>query len=152
MKNFLIYGSYGYTGSLIAKHAIDRGLQPILAGRDAQKLTKQAKELNLPHAALDLAETEKLKKLLQEVDLVLHCAGPFGVTYKAMADACLQTSTHYLDIGGGTPELEAVAALDEKAKAARIMMMPGAGFDVVPSDWYRAAQRVPASKISTGEA
>jgi len=134
MKKFLIYGSYGYTGSLIAKHAVSLGLQPILAGRDAQKLTKQAEELNLPHAALDLAETEKLKKRLHEVDVVLHCAGPFGVTYKAMADACLQTGTHYIDIGGGTPEIEAVAALDEAAKAAQITMMPAAGFDVVPSD------------------
>ncbi|MBT3187666.1 MAG: NAD(P)H-binding protein [Anaerolineae bacterium] len=134
MTNFLIYGSYGYTGSLIAKLALKRGHHPILAGRDAKKLAAQAHALGLPSLAFDLSETEKLDSALHDVDVVLHCAGPFGYTYKVVADACLRTGTHYLDIGGGIPELEAVAALDSDAKSAGIMMMPGAGFDVVPSD------------------
>jgi len=134
MSNFLIYGSYGYTGSLIAKLAVQRGHQPLLAGRNDKKLEAQAAALGLPSFAFDLSETEKLDSTLRDVDVVLHCAGPFGYTYKAMTDACLRTGTHYLDIGGGTPELEAVAALDADAKSAGIMMMPGAGFDVVPSD------------------
>ncbi|MBT3336523.1 MAG: NAD(P)H-binding protein [Anaerolineae bacterium] len=134
MSKFLIYGAYGYTGSLIAKLAVKRGHQPILAGRDSKKLAAQSAALGLPSLAFDLSETEKLDSALHDVDVVLHCAGPFGYTYKAMTDACLRTNTHYLDIGGGIPELEAVAALDTDAKAANIMMLPGAGFDVVPSD------------------
>mgnify|MGYP002640524400 CR=1 FL=1 len=134
MSKFLIYGSYGYTGTLIAALAVKRGHQPILAGRDEKKLAAQAATLGLPSLAFDLSETERLDSVLRDVDVVLHCAGPFGYTYKAMTDACLCTGTHYLDIGGGTPELEAVAMLDSAAKSAGIMMMPGAGFDVVPSD------------------
>ncbi|NQU31076.1 MAG: saccharopine dehydrogenase NADP-binding domain-containing protein, partial [Anaerolineae bacterium] len=134
MSKFLIYGSYGYTGSLIAKLALERGHQPLLTGRNKKKLSAQAAALGLPSLAFDLSETEKLDSVLRDVDVVLHCAGPFGYTYKAMTEACLRTGTHYLDIGGGTPELEAVAALDADAKSAGIMMMPGAGFDVVPSD------------------
>ena len=134
MTTFLIYGSYGYTGRLITKRAIERGHRPILAGRDEKKLAKQNVDLGFRTLAFDLSETEKLDSLLRDVDVVLHCAGPFGYTYKAMTEACLRTKTHYLDIGGGIPELEAVAALDEEAKSAEIMMMPGAGFDVVPSD------------------
>ena len=134
MSKFLIYGLYGYTGSLIAKLALERGHQPLLTGRNKKKLSDQAAALGLPSLAFDLSETEILDSVLCDVDVVLHCAGPFGFTYKAMTDACLRTSTHYLDIGGGTPELEAVAALDADAKSAGIMMMPGAGFDVVPSD------------------
>ena len=134
MAKVLIYGSYGYTGNLIAQLAAKKGLDAILAGRDAQKLAKQSAELGLPSSAFDLSETEKLDAALRSVDVVLHCAGPFGYTYKAMTDACLRTSTHYLDIGGGIPELEAVAALDVDAKSAGIMLTPGAGFDVVPSD------------------
>jgi hypothetical protein len=30
---FLLYGSYGYTGRLIAARALERGLRPVLAGR-----------------------------------------------------------------------------------------------------------------------
>lgn len=134
MAKVLIYGSYGYTGNLIAQLAAQKGLDAILSGRDAQKLAKQSAELGLPSSAFDLSETEKLDAALRDVDVLLHCAGPFGYTYKAMTDACLRTGTHYLDIGGGIPELEAVAALDEDAKTAGIMLTPGAGFDVVPSD------------------
>ena len=134
MAKILIYGSYGYTGNLIAQLAAKKGLDAILAGRNAQKLAKQSDKLGLPSCAFDLSETEKLDAALRDVDVVLHCAGPFGYTYKAMTDACLRTGTHYLDIGGGIPELEAVAALDADAKSAGIMMTPGAGFDVVPSD------------------
>ncbi len=134
MAKILIYGSYGYTGNLIAQLAAKKGLDAILSGRDAQKLAKQSVDLGLPSSAFDLSETEKLDAALHDVDVVLHCAGPFGYTYKAMTEACLRTGTHYLDIGGGIPELEAVAALDADAKSAGIMMTPGAGFDVVPSD------------------
>ncbi|MCP4141714.1 MAG: NAD(P)H-binding protein [Chloroflexi bacterium] len=134
MTTFLIYGSYGYTGKLITKLAVERGHRPILAGRDAKKLAAQNADLGLPAFEIDLSESENLDSLLNDVGVVLHCAGPFGYTYKAMTEACLRTGTHYLDIGGGIPELEAVAALDTEAKSAKIMMMPAAGFDVVPSD------------------
>ena len=134
MTTFLIYGSYGYTGKLITKLAVERGHRPILAGRDEKKLTEQNQNLDLPAFTFDLSESENLDAILNDIDVVLHCAGPFGYTYKAMTEACLRTGTHYLDIGGGIPELEAVAALDADAKSAGIMMIPGAGFDVVPSD------------------
>ncbi len=33
--SFLLYGAYGYTGRLIAEMAVERGLRPVLAGRNA---------------------------------------------------------------------------------------------------------------------
>ena len=30
-NSFLLYGSYGYTGNLIAEHAVAQGLRPLLA-------------------------------------------------------------------------------------------------------------------------
>jgi short subunit dehydrogenase-like uncharacterized protein len=51
-----------------------------------------------------------------------------------MAEACLRTSTHYLDITGEVGVLEALAARDAEARAARVMLLPGCGFEVVPSD------------------
>ena len=35
MSNFLIYGANGYTGELITRYAVERGLRPVLAGRNA---------------------------------------------------------------------------------------------------------------------
>jgi short subunit dehydrogenase-like uncharacterized protein len=75
-----------------------------------------------------------LDAALSEVEFVLHCAGPFSLTSEKMVEACLRTKRHYLDITGEISVFEAMAARDEAAKEAGIMIMPGVGFDVVPSD------------------
>lgn len=134
MKTFLIYGSYGYTGQLIADLAVQKGLKPILAGRDEQRVRAQAESLNLEYRAFSLNDTPALYSALQDVEGVLHCAGPFVHTFRQMAEACLATRRHYLDISGEIAGFEALAQLDEDAKRAGIMLLPGAGFDVVPTD------------------
>jgi short subunit dehydrogenase-like uncharacterized protein len=51
-----------------------------------------------------------------------------------MAEACLGTGTDYLDITGEVAVFESLAARDAQAKAANVMLLPGVGFDVVPTD------------------
>jgi short subunit dehydrogenase-like uncharacterized protein len=51
-----------------------------------------------------------------------------------MADLCVETQTHYTDITGEHQVFEMLAAYDAKAKKAGITILPGTGFDVVPSD------------------
>lgn len=131
---FLIYGAYGYTGKLISRLAKDKGLKPILAGRDEIKTKDLADNLGFEYRSFDLSESEKFEAALNEVDLVLHCAGPFSSTAKVMMQACLSTQTHYLDITGEIEVFELGASFDQKAKDAGILIMPGVGFDVVPSD------------------
>jgi short subunit dehydrogenase-like uncharacterized protein len=147
MANFLIYGSYGYTGQLIVDHALREGLHPILAGRNKKKLIAQAEQCHLGHRAFALQETEILDSVLQGVEAVLHCAGPFGQTFRPMAEACLRTKRHYVDISGDLLGFEALAAMDDQAKQAGIMLLPGAGFDVVPSDCLAAhlKRRLPSA-------
>jgi short subunit dehydrogenase-like uncharacterized protein len=147
MKNFLIYGSYGYTGQLIVELAVKEGLRPILAGRDEKKLRAQAGKYKLEYRAFALSETAKLDSALLEVDAVLHCAGPFVLTFKQMAEACLRTKRHYVDISGEIPGFEALAAMTDQAKQAGIMLLPGGGFDVVPTDCLAAhlKQRLPSA-------
>ena len=134
MKNFLIYGSYGYTGELIVELATKEGMSPILAGRDEKKLREQAEKYNLEYRAFYLDETEKLDSALLEVDAALHCAGPFVLTYLQMAEACIRTKRHYVDISGEIEGFEELARMSDAAKHAGIMLLPGGGFDVVPSD------------------
>jgi len=134
VKTFLIYGSYGYTGQLITDLAVQRGLNPILAGRDEKKVRAQAELVDLEYRAFSLEDTSALYSVLSEVEGVLHCAGPFVHTFRRMAEACLVTRRHYLDISGEIPGFEALAQMDEDAKRAEVMLLPGAGFDVVPTD------------------
>ncbi|MEO7658429.1 MAG: saccharopine dehydrogenase NADP-binding domain-containing protein [Pyrinomonadaceae bacterium] len=133
-KTFLIYGANGYTGELITRMAAERGLKPILAGRNAIQIEELAKKHHLEYRVFALDETARLDAALQEVDMVLHCAGPFSITSRPMVEACLRNKKHYTDITGEISVFEACAAMDKKAQEAGIMIMPGVGFDVVPSD------------------
>jgi short subunit dehydrogenase-like uncharacterized protein len=134
MKKILVYGSYGYTGQLIVEQAIKAGLQLILAGRDENQLRAQAEKHKLEYRAFTLDNTAALDSALQEADAVLHCAGPFVLTFRQMAEACIRNKKHYVDISGEIEGFEALAAMDEDAKRAGVMLLPGGGFDVVPSD------------------
>jgi short subunit dehydrogenase-like uncharacterized protein len=133
-ETFLIYGANGYTGELITRYALQRGLKPILAGRNAIEIEALAKKHHLEYRVFSLDETERLDAALKEVEMVLHCAGPFSLTSRPMVEACLRNKRHYTDITGEIAVFEACAARDKQAKDAGVMLMPGVGFDVVPSD------------------
>ncbi|MCJ2070411.1 saccharopine dehydrogenase NADP-binding domain-containing protein [Methylobacterium sp. J-030] len=155
MSTILIYGATGYTGTLLAEHAIAQGLRPILAGRDPDKLRPLAGRLNLESRAAGLDKPERLRAALAGVAAVIHAAGPFSKTARPMAEACLAAGAHYVDITGEISVLEALAARDAEAKAAGIVLLPAAGFDVVPSDCLAAhtARRLPGAthlRISIG--
>ncbi len=134
-NEFLLYGANGYTGRLIARFANLYGLTPILAGRSPEPLVEMAKELDLPFKVIELDDEKSLTAALNEVNVVLHAAGPFEYTAKKMALACLNTGTHYLDINGAIPVFEMLKGFHQRAVAAGIMIMPGVGFDVVPTDY-----------------
>jgi len=135
---FMIYGATGYTGRLLARLARDKGMSPIIAGRSEAKLKSLANQYGAEFRAFDLSDRQALDEALGEVDVVLHAAGPFSATSKPMVDACLRTGTHYLDITGEISVFEACARRDDAAKEAGVMVMPGVGFDVVPSDCLAA--------------
>ena len=135
---WMIYGANGYTGQLAAEQAVAEGRRPVLAGRKPEKIQPIAERLNLDWQAFDLADPATASRHLAEVDLVLHCAGPFSATSKPMVDACLKSRTHYLDITGEISVFEAIHQRNEEARAAGIALIPGAGFDIVPTDCLAA--------------
>jgi len=146
-SGFLIYGSYGYAGELIAREALSRGLRPILAGRDRFSLYSQGAKLNLPYRAFGLGDPAVVDAALVDVAAVLHCAGPFAHTYRAMVESCLRTGTHYLDVTGEVAVFEGLHALDGAARSAGVMLLPGVGFSVVASDCLAAhlKRRLPSA-------
>jgi saccharopine dehydrogenase (NAD+, L-lysine-forming) len=113
-------------------------MTPTLAGRDGGRLRALAEELVLPYRIFDLDDTEALDTAVEATQLVLHCAGPFVRTAAPMVDACLRTGTDYLDITGEIDVFERIAARDDEAQAADTMLLPGVGFDVVPTDCLAA--------------
>jgi short subunit dehydrogenase-like uncharacterized protein len=137
-SDFLLYGSNGYTGCLIVRRALDQGLRPLLAGRNGEEVRAQAAEHGLEHRVFDLGNSVALDAALAETPAVLHAAGPFAHTAAPMARACLRTRTHYIDITGEIEVFERLHAMDGDARDAGVMLLPGAGFDVVPTDLLAA--------------
>ena len=130
----IVYGSYGYTGQLIIEECKAKGIDVILSGRNGEELCKQSLQTGYPFEVVDINNAVGLCKLLEKGSLVIHAAGPFQFTAQLMAEACLKTKTHYTDITGEISVFEMMAKLDGQAKAAGITIIPGVGFDVVPSD------------------
>jgi saccharopine dehydrogenase (NAD+, L-lysine-forming) len=133
-SDFVIYGANGFTGRLIAERAAERGLRPVLAGRNEAAVAELGKRLGLPHRAFGLASTAEIVDGIGDARLVLHCAGPYSKTSRPMLDACLQAKAHYLDITGEYQVLEATLARGGEASRASIVVLPAVGFDVVPTD------------------
>jgi short subunit dehydrogenase-like uncharacterized protein len=146
---FLIYGASGYTGRLTARRARALGLRPILAGRNATKLQALARSFDLSYRVVGLEDTRALDALLRDVEVVLHIAGPFSRTARPMVDACLRNGVHYLDLTGEMAVFEDLHRDDAEADSRGVMIMPGAGFVVVPSDCLAAhvAKRLPDARF-----
>ena len=133
-RQMMIYGANGYTGELIAKEAVGRGFKPVLAGRNRQAISLLAESLKLPARVFALDSVEHVSRQLKEFHLVIHCAGPFSATAESMMQACISSNTHYTDITGEISVFERAQVLNADAKSANIVLCPGVGFDVIPTD------------------
>ncbi|PZN31413.1 MAG: hypothetical protein DIU71_09970 [Proteobacteria bacterium] len=131
---WLLYGASGYTGELIAREAVRRGMRPVLAGRSRTRIERLAAELDCPCAVFALEDHTAMLDALQGMTAVLHCAGPFSATAPPMMQACLAARVHYLDITGEIDVFELARGADDRAQRAGIVLCPGVGFDVVPTD------------------
>jgi short subunit dehydrogenase-like uncharacterized protein len=138
MPEWLLYGANGYTGRLIAEEARRRGLRPVLAGRREGPVRALAERLGCEWRVFDLDDSPRLDTALGEVGTILLAAGPFSVTSARVVDACLRTGAKYLDITGEIDVFERILGLGDRARERGSVLLPGVGFDVVPSDCLAA--------------
>lgn len=149
--DFLLYGATGYTGELIARRAASIGLRPVLSGRNESSVSALASELGLPHVAADVNDPASLERAMHRVNggnrLLLNCAGPFARTADQVSDACIRARAHYLDITGEIGVFEMLYRKNDRAANMDVMLLPGVGFDVVPTDCLAAhvARRLPSA-------
>ena len=136
-EKVIVYGCYGYTGRLVVDELMKLGIRPALSGRNAEKVNALASELNL-EAKPSTLETAELDALLNGAKIMAHCAGPFIHTAKPMMEACMRNGVHYLDITGEIDVFRIGHKFDAEAKKAGVVLLPGAGFDIVPSDCLAA--------------
>lgn len=126
-NKILIYGAAGFMGQLFLKTIHGEKLDIVLGARDNFSSTYTLRLFLLDNQTTIIEN-------IKDVKLLINLAGPFKNTNKQLVEACIANGTHYIDIAGEVTELETVFAYDIKAKNANIMLMPGAGFGVVPTD------------------
>lgn len=138
-SDWMIYGANGYTGELVAEEAVARGQRPVLAGRREEAVRPLAERLGCEHRVFDLTSGDAVAPRLEGIKALLLCAGPFSKTSKVAVDACLAAGAHYLDITGEIGVFEACHRRGEEAARAGCVVLPGVGFDVVPTDCLAAS-------------
>lgn len=138
MSTWMLYGANGYTGQLMVEEAARRGETPILAGRRVEVVRPLAERHGLPYRTFELDDPAAIAQQLADVDAIALAAGPFSATSAPVVEACLRSGTHYTDITGEIDVFEACAARDVEAKRRGVVLLPGAGFDVVPTDCVAA--------------
>lgn len=149
----LIYGANGYTGEMIARAAARQGLSPVLAGRSGERVAALARELGCEWRAFRLDAPAAVAEGIGGSRVVLHCAGPFSATAAPMMTACLAAGAHYTDITGEIDVFEDAYRRDADARRAGIVICPGVGFDVVPTDCVALTlkERLPgATRLALG--
>jgi len=94
-----------------------------------------------------LDEVEPVERGVIGVRLVLNCAGPFSLSASALAQACLRTGTHYLDISSEVADFRSLYRLNERARDAGVLLMPGVGMGILPTDALalHLKQRLPSA-------
>ena len=132
-KKWMIYGANGFSGSLAVDEACKRGLTPTLAGR-SQSIRDLAKSKNLESQIFSLSSVNEVASQIKGMAVVANCAGPFSETAEIMIQACIQAKVHYIDITGEISVYDYANQCDREAVSAGIVLCPGVGSDVIPTD------------------
>jgi short subunit dehydrogenase-like uncharacterized protein len=135
----VLYGATGFVGqqtvAYFAKHS--RGVNWAIAGRSRSKLEAVLRDskVRVPIIVADAHDAPALSELAASTRVVLSTAGPFGLYGSTLVAACVQQRTHYVDITGETPWVrEMIDAHHAQAALDGTRIIPGCGFDSVPSD------------------
>jgi short subunit dehydrogenase-like uncharacterized protein len=130
MTKLMIYGATGYTGRMAAEQAKAAGMPIVLAGRSEASLAKLAAELGEEYRVFGLGDDAAIDHEFGGISVLLNCAGPFMRTADPLMKASIRNGVHYLDTAAELDSYRLAEALDDAAKAAGVMLMPGAGGSV----------------------
>lgn len=132
MKKLMIYGAAGYTGCMAAEHAASAGLDLVLAGRDQDRMALEvlAGSLGADVRLFSLDDPDAIERGLEDISVLLNAAGPFMNTAGRLMSAAIRAGVHYLDFSAELDTYQKALALDEEARAAGVMLLPGSGGSV----------------------
>ncbi|MFN8108366.1 MAG: saccharopine dehydrogenase NADP-binding domain-containing protein [Thermoleophilia bacterium] len=129
----VVFGATGYTGRMTAAALVQRGVRPLLAGRDENALRAMADELGgLEWARADASSPDALRALLTPESVLLALTGPFTRFGTAAAEAAIDAGCTYIDSTGEAGFIRQVFEdYGPRAAAAGCAMITACGYDYV---------------------
>ncbi|SCF45892.1 saccharopine dehydrogenase family protein [Micromonospora mirobrigensis] len=123
----LVLGA-GTVGSAVVDGLVSRGHDRVtVADRDGASLERITGTHPVSALRLDVTDTDALTGALEPVDIVISTVGPFYRFGTTVLEAAIQSRTHYVDVADDPmPTLE-LLALHDRAAAAGIAAVVGAG-------------------------
>jgi short subunit dehydrogenase-like uncharacterized protein len=95
----VVYGAYGHTGRFVVGELLRRGPNPVLSGRDPDRLAGLAAEHpGVVARAASIESPSALDRAMDGAAAVINCAGPFAFTAAPVIDAALRARIPYLDV------------------------------------------------------
>ena len=136
--DLVLYGASGFTGRQTVeycRHFAPPGLRWAIAGRNRSKL-ESVNSAGADVLVADAQDDNALSSLAEQARVVLSTAGPFGLYGTKLVEACVRHRTHYCDITGETPWIRRqIDRHHAQAAADGTRIVPGCGFDSIPSDF-----------------
>lgn len=97
----VVLGATGYTGARVAESLVGRGAEPVLAGRNPEKLAELAGRLGgLRTAVADVSDPASVRSLIEAGDVLVSTVGPFARFGRPAVAAAVDAGAIYLDSTG----------------------------------------------------
>ena len=154
-KKVLVIGGCGRIGGSVAQDiANNTNTEVIVTGRNPNTTVKS----HLKFLCLDLADKPALKDAISNVNLVVHCAGPFHHRDGIVLETCIDLGVDYLDVSDHRSFYERVIKYQAQAKAAGVTailntgIFPGISNSMVKQgvEYFDQAQKIHLSYVVAG--
>lgn len=134
--SIVLFGATGYTGRLTAEALVRRGVRPVLAARNAERLTALAAELGgLESEVADVSRPESVRAIVSADDVLVSTVGPFLRWGGPAIEAAIEAGATYIDSTGEPPFIrEVFERYDEPARATGAGLLTALGYDYVPGN------------------
>src|SRR6266851_1804883 len=97
----VLFGATGYTGRLTAEAMVARGMSPVLAARNGERLRDLADELGgLESMVADVERPETVRALVGRGDVLVSTVGPFVRWGEPAVQAAIAGGAGYFIVGG----------------------------------------------------
>lgn len=120
-SDVVVLGASGTAGRLIVDELTSHGVSVVGASRRGAP-------------SIDLDDPVALRQLVSSGRVVINTIGPFARLAPAVVAACLDTGTHYVDIGNERAAVRALLDRDERARDRDVTLVTGAGFGLVATE------------------